>query len=74
MKKFILGCVLILSGVLGFSGWMIACTNYGSGYTETLSYLYGSDWIIALLFIGMFVAGLIISFIEIKKDGRNPKI
>lgn len=71
MKKFIFGCVLLLAGVIGFSGWMIACTNNGSGYTEILSYLYGSDWIIALLFIGMSVIGLIISFIEIKKDGQK---
>ena len=68
MKKLVWGCVLQLAGVIGFTGWMVACTNNGSGYTEILSYLYGSDWIVALLFIVMFISGLIISFVEIKKD------
>lgn len=68
MKKFILGCVLLLAGTIGFTGWMIACTNNGSGYCETLSYLRGSDWVIVLLFVAMFVIGLIISLVEVKKD------
>lgn len=68
MKKFILGCVLLLAGVIGFSGWIIACTNYGSGYSTTLSYLSRGNWVIALLFISISVIGLIISIIEIKKD------
>lgn len=58
----------MLSGVLGFVGWMIACTNSGSGYSRTLSYLTGSDWVIAILFVGMFIIGLVISIFEVQKD------
>ncbi len=70
MKKFIFGCVLLLAGVIGFDGWVIACTTgSGGGYSQALSYLDGTkDWVVALFFIGMFVIGFIIAFNEIKKD------
>lgn len=68
MKKFILGCVLLLSGIIGFSGWMIACTNHGGAFTHVLSYLRGEEIIIALVFVVMTICGLTISLIEIKKD------
>ena len=48
------------------------CTaGSGGAYSETLSYLSGKDWVIALFFIGIFVIGFILSFNEIKKDGQK---
>lgn len=79
MKKFIFGCVLMLCGTIGFSGWAIACTNYASGYTRTVTYLYQhmSDRIYTLLFIGIFLCGLVLTLKELKKDSgsapRKPK-
>lgn len=70
MKKLIFGCTLILSGIMGFVGWVNACVT-GPAYTSTFSYVESSsftDWIIIILFAVMAVAGFVIAIKELKKN------
>lgn len=69
MKKIILGCTLLLSGIIGFVGWAIACVCRGNGgYSSVLLYLGDEHGIIASSFIIMTVVGLVMAFWEIKKE------
>ena len=39
MKRFLLGCVLMLLGVIGGTGWLIALVIIHSGYPSVLTVL-----------------------------------
>ena len=70
MKKIILGAALLLSGVIGFAGWMIACTNtvQPGAKSGVFSCVNNPDeFIITFIFIIMAVAGLIITIAEARK-------
>jgi uncharacterized membrane protein len=72
MKKTILGSALMLSGVIGFVGWIIACTNtVESGAWSgvgVLGNLKGADFIISIIFIVISVLGFLVTLRSIKND------
>lgn len=69
MQKIIFGSTLILSGVIGFTGWCIAGTQIvqPGARSSVLGCLRGVDWVIALLFMALFIVGLNITVNELKK-------
>ena len=63
MKRLILGCTLLLSGVIGFVGWALASvqTVERGARSSVLGCFYGLDFIIASLFLAMAVIGLVLA-------------
>lgn len=61
---------MLLSGVIGFVGWMIACVNkvQPGAKSQILNCLYGTDYILAITFFLLAVVGLIIAIANAKKD------
>lgn len=70
MKKMIFGTGLLLSGVVGFSGWCIAATQTveTGSKSSILGCLYGEDWIVLLIFAAMTIVGLVIDIRAIKEE------
>ena len=75
MKKFIFGCVLVFSGVLGGTGWVLARAIMASAHGwESLSHLFsiGLGWGAERFFIAVFYAlaiiGTVIAIKAIKED------
>lgn len=67
MKKMLFSCTLILSGIIGFIGTLIASAYKSTGgYSRILNCLNGSDYVLAILFVGIFLIGMFISFKQIK--------
>lgn len=71
MKKMILGASMLLSGVIGFVGLIIACVNkaQGGAISTVIGCLRGSDYIFAAIFMILAIVGLFIEIIEAKKEG-----
>lgn len=70
MKKFLLGCCLMICGAILLSGVIVACTNIGSGFTEILGGVNKSDWIFLLGSVLVFVVGLLMVVVNIKNDNK----
>lgn len=70
MKKMLFGLGLLLSGVVGFTGWCIAATGMvePGARSNIWGCLDGSEWIVLFVFVVIAVAGLIISAVEFKKN------
>jgi uncharacterized membrane protein len=70
MKKTILGSALMLSGVIGFVGWIIACTNTveSGAWSGILGNLKGADFIVSIIFIVISVLGFLVTLRSIKND------
>lgn len=72
MKKFILGVSMLLSGVIGFVGWIIACVikvQPGSN-SQVIACLNGTDYIFAAIFLILAIIGLFVAIFETKKESR----
>lgn len=70
MKKIILGATLILSGIIGFSSWIIAnmIIFQPGGVSSVISGLRSADAeFVAIVFLIIATVGLFISIIEIAK-------
>lgn len=67
MKRMIFGCALMLCGIIGFTGWIGACTNI-RGYSRVLSCVEGIDIAIVAIFIIVFFVGLLLSINELRND------
>ncbi len=70
MKKIIFSSTLILSGVIGFIGILNACVNKSQpgAYSEVLSHVKGSDWILVVLCLTLVLVGFVISIKEFKNE------
>lgn len=70
MKTFILGITMLVSGIVGFAGWIIGCAINNGEMTglKLFETLGGSDLLIAGVFVLMMLVGLFISFFESKKE------
>ena len=70
MKKLIFGCTLMLSGIMGFVGWVNACLTGGVVIStfSTLGSNSFTDWIIIILFVAMAVFGAILAIQSLKDD------
>lgn len=70
MKKFILGISMFLGGIIGAVGWMISCAiiNQNLSGFELIEVLYRSDLIIFVIFVVMTLVGLVISFLQCRKE------
>lgn len=70
MKKLIFGIGMLNAGVIGFAGWIIACAinNDGMPGLKIFETLNGGDLLITVIFVIMILAGLFVSFFEIKKE------
>lgn len=70
MEKMVFGLGLLLSGIIGFTGWCIAAVQKvePGARSRILGCVNGEEWIVLSLFAVMAVAGLIISVIEFKKE------
>ncbi len=70
MKKVILGAFMLLSGVIGFVGWMIACVlTVQPGATSYVWFsLDESEWITAIGFVALAVIGFLMAFKEVKRE------
>lgn len=64
------GLGLLLSGIIGFVGWCTTAvqTVQPGAVSSLLGCLNGTEWIVLVIFALMAIAGLIISFIEFKKE------
>ncbi len=67
MKRIIFYCALMLSGIVGFSNWIIA-TSVGTANSAAWGGVHGSDWLFIVLFVGMFLSGLIGAIIELRNE------
>lgn len=68
MKETILGATLILSGIIGFSSWIIANMTIfqPGGVSSVISGLRSANAeFVAIIFLVIATVGLIISIIEI---------
>ena len=78
MKKFILGCVLMICGIMGGTGWIIAYalllgSNSWISIIESI-YAIGKvspDIYIAIIFYAFFIIGLAITIDNLMEDKRK---
>ena len=72
MKRLILGCTLLLSGVIGVVGWAIASVQTGArgARSAVLGCFSGGDLIIMVLFLAMAVIGLALAVKELLNDEK----
>jgi hypothetical protein len=70
MKKTIFGSALMLSGVIGFAGWIIACTNVvqSGAWSRIIGNLKGTDLIVSIIFIFISILGFFIALLSVKND------
>lgn len=76
MKKFIFGCVLMFSGILGGTGWVLSRAIMASSYGwENLSHLFSlslNGWRVERFFIIAFytvaILGAVIALKALKED------
>jgi len=71
MKKMILGASMLLSGMIGFVGLIIACVNkvQAGAISTVIGCLRGSDYIFAAIFMILAIVGLFIEIIDAKREG-----
>lgn len=71
MKKLILGCTLILSGIIGGTGWLIAhaCMQPNS-FPSLIDSLTGSDGSVIVLFYVVALIGIILCITD-AIDGKK---
>lgn len=73
MKKFILACTMIISGIIGGTGWVIArsCLNTPECFSTLTEMLTASsngvDFFIILFFYSMATVGGILAISDINK-------
>lgn len=70
MKKFILGCVLIISGIIGGTGWLIAAVIIqGAGASPSvLETLKGTDLFVIVIFYIIAIIGAVFAIKNIKMN------
>lgn len=70
MKKLIFGCALMISGMIGAFGWLIAKCALGWNYTSPLSALtYDVQSIVVfVVFIAVAICGAVIAVKSLKAD------
>ena len=64
LKQLLLGAVLLEGGILGFVGFLIACTQkvVPGAISTVLGCVHGAkDWIFVLGFAAMAVVGLVVA-------------
>ena len=71
MKKLILGCTLILSGIIGGTGWLMdhACRQANS-YPSLIDSLTGSDGSVIVLFYAAALIRIILCIADVI-DGKK---
>ncbi|MDR7857894.1 hypothetical protein [Tissierella sp.] len=69
MKKMILGASMLLSGVIGFVGLMIASVNkvQPGSISTVIGCMRGTDYFFAAIFIILAIIGLFIEIVEVKR-------
>lgn len=70
MKKVITGAAMLLSGVIGFVGWFIACalTVQPGARSRVWGCLNGMEWIPVISFTVLAVYGLVLALKGMKED------
>ena len=70
MKKVIIGAAMLLSGVIGFVGWFIACalTVQPGARSRVWGCVNGGEWIPAIVFAALAVYGFFIALKSIKNN------
>lgn len=73
VKKIIFSSTLVLSGVVGFVGVLNACVNKNQpgAYSEVISHVRGSDWLLILVSLLFIIVGLITSYLELKIETKQ---
>ena len=77
MKKFIFGCILMLSGIFGGTGWVLSRAIMASSHGwDSLSHLFSfglDNWWVERFFIIAFYIIAIIGAIIVIKDLKEDK-
>lgn len=76
MKKFIFGCILMVSGILGGTGWVLARASMAASLGwASLSHLFSfsSDWWAEQFFIIAFYSIAIIGAVIVLKTLKEDK-
>lgn len=70
MKKVISGAAMLISGVIGFVGWFIACalTVQPGARSRVWGCLNGMEWIPVIAFTVLAVCGLVLALKGMKED------
>ena len=72
MKKLIFGCILMLCGIIGGTGWLIASVSIvqGGAWSTVLNVFdFGRpECYIIVLFYALAVVGTVVSVKALKKD------
>lgn len=72
MKKLIFGCALMLCGIIGGTGWLIACTSIVQGGTwSTVLNVFNfgrTECYIIILFYVIAVVGTVVATKTLKED------
>ncbi|MBQ8278695.1 MAG: hypothetical protein IJZ23_02535 [Roseburia sp.] len=71
MKKVITGVAMLLSGVIGFVGWFIACalTVQPGARSRVWGCLNGMEWIPVIVFAVLAIYGLVLALKSCKDEG-----
>ena len=77
MKKFILGCIMMLCGIIGGTGWLVAYSNIvQAGVWRTMLNLFPIigfgrvDGYIVMLFYIVAIVGAFIAFKSLKEENK----
>ena len=72
MKKVILGAAMLLSGVIGFVGWCIACalTVQPGARSRVWGCMNGSEWLPVIVFVLLSVCGLVLAIKNMNIDEK----
>lgn len=72
MKKLIFGCVLMLCGIIGGTGWLIASASIvqGGAWSTVLNVFdFGSpECYIIILFYALAIVGTVVAIKSLKED------
>ena len=70
MKKVITGATMLISGVIGFVGWFIACalTVQPGARSRVWGCLNGMEWIPVIVFTVLAVYGLLLALKGMKDE------
>lgn len=70
MKKVIAGAAMLLSGVIGFVGWFIACalTVQPGAWSRVWRCFDGAEWIPVIVFLALAVYGLVLLLKNLKEE------